>query len=113
MHGTAAVWDDNNLQINAYDNGKRKGYGRRYAITDQHTKVWNVASEGMHDEAMHGQGRIFLASGDIFEGEFHQGFMKEGTLIKPNGEVKSVKYDWKKDKDSNRKPDKQVPIASD
>ena len=55
----------------------------------------------MYDEVMHGQGRIELASGDIFEGVFHEGFMKEGTVIKPNGEVIAVKFDFKRDKENN------------
>ena len=55
----------------------------------------------MYDKTMHGQGRIVLASGDIFEGEFHQGFMKEGTLIKPNGEQIAVTYDFERDKANN------------
>ena len=55
----------------------------------------------MYNEVMNGQGRIELASGDIFEGVFDEGFMKEGTLIKPNGELIAVKYDFKKDKDNN------------
>ena len=67
----------------------------------------------MYDEAMHGVGRLELASGDIFEGVFHEGFMKEGTLIKPNGEVIAVKYDFKKNKENNICDDQQVPIASD
>jgi len=51
-----------------YENGERKGHGKRYAITDPDTTVWTVAYEGMYDKTMHGQGRIVLASGDIFEG---------------------------------------------
>ena len=84
--------------MNLYENGVRKGHGRRYAITDPDTTVWTVAYEGMYDKTMHGQGRIVLASGDIFEGEFHNGFMNEGTLIKPNGEQIPVKYDYERDK---------------
>jgi hypothetical protein len=91
LHGTAAVWDETSFQVNAYENGKRKGYGRRYAVTDPLSKVWNVASEGIWDEVMHGQGRMVQACGDIFEGEFHKGSMKQGIVIKPNGEVKAYK----------------------
>jgi hypothetical protein len=43
---------------------------------------------------MHGPGRIVLPSGVIFEGEFHRGFMNEGILIKPNGEVVAVRFNY-------------------
>ena len=55
----------------------------------------------MYDQTIHGQGRLELGSGDIFDGVFYWGFMKEGTLIKPNGELIAVKYDYKKDKQNN------------
>lgn len=71
LHGTAVVWDEWNFRVNTYEYGNRKGFGRRFAITDSHTNVWTVAYEGMYDLAMHGQGRIEIASVDIFEGVFH------------------------------------------
>ena len=76
----------------------RKGYGRRYALSDSVTKgAWPVVFEGNYKNVMNGKGRLELSNGDIFEGEFHQGYMKEGILIRPNGESIKVRYNYLED----------------